>query len=109
MAHAELISALYTMLEDKMREIRKLVASSYGLGDVDSLETSKLGQLNEEIEEIVEKNEEALHEGQTPEEWRALDERLAQTEIGRLLQERHEIAEHLMDLQDDDEGLGEEE
>jgi hypothetical protein len=33
--------------------------------------------------------------------WRALDQRLAQTEVGRLLQERHEIAEQILDLGDD--------
>jgi hypothetical protein len=109
MTHTEQILALHAKLGDKTQEILKLVASSYGLGDVNSLEPSKLEQLDEEIEEIIDQHEEALLEGDSPEEWRALDERRAQTEIGRLLQERHEIAEQLFDLEDDDDGLDEEE
>jgi hypothetical protein len=109
MAHTDQIRALQAKLGDKTQEILKLVASSYGLGDVGALEPSKLQQLHEEIEEIIEQYDVALNEGETPEEWRALDERLAKTEIGRLLQERHEIAEQLFDLQDDDDELGEEE
>ena len=109
MVHTEQIRALRAKLGDKTQEILKLVASSYGLGDVGSLKPSRLQQLQEEIEEIVEQHDEALNEGDTPEAWRALDERLSRTEIGRLLQERHEIAEQILDLQDDDEGFGEEE
>ena len=54
MVHTEQIRALYAKLGDKTQEILKLVASSYGLGDVGSLEPSRLHQLQEEIEEIVE-------------------------------------------------------
>ena len=50
-----------------------------------------------------------MYESDTPEEWRALDERLAGTEIGRLLQERHAIAEQILDLLDEDEGLADDE
>ena len=96
---------LHAKLRSKTQEILTLVATSYGLGDVNSLEPSRLEQLNEEIEEIIEQHEEALLEGDTPEEWRALDERLARTDIGRLLQQRHEISEQILDLQDDD-GFG---
>ena len=91
---------LHTKLEDKTQEILKLVATSYGLGDVGSLEPSKLHQLEEEVEEIIEQHEEALLEGDTVEEWRALDERLAKTEVGQLLQARHEISEQILDLRD---------
>ena len=94
------ISALYTMLEDETQEILKLVASRYGLGDIGSLETSKRQQLEEEIEGI-ERHEYALLEGATVEEWRALDERLAKTEIGQLLQARHAISEQILDLWDE--------
>jgi hypothetical protein len=108
MTGAEQISALGRKLEGKTQEILKLVAKSYGLGDVASLDTNKLQQLNGEIAEIIDQHEEALIEGDNPEAWRALDERLAQTEIGRLLQERHQISEQIEDLldDDDDEGLG---
>ena len=93
---------LHAKLRSKTREILTLVANSYGLGAVSSLEPSSLEQLNEEVDEIIEQHDEALNEGETSEEWRALDERLAATEIGRLLQERHEIAEQILDADDDD-------
>ena len=96
------ITDLHEKLRSKTREILTLVANSYGLGDINSLEPSRLEQLNEEIEEIIDQHGEALLEGDSQEEWRALDERLAQTEIGRLLQERHEIAEQILDAEDDD-------
>jgi hypothetical protein len=106
MTRAEQISALGRKLEGKTQEILKLVAKSYGLGDVASLDTNKLQQLNGEIAEIIDQHEEALIEGDSPEAWRALDERLAQTEIGRLLQERHQISEQIEDLLDDDDDEG---
>ena len=62
------------------------------------------GGLNEEIEELIDQYDEALLESDSPGAWRALDERLAQTKIGRLLQERHEISEQILDLQDDEDG-----
>ena len=96
------LKELHTKLEDKNAEILKLVATSYGLGDVGSLEPSKLHQLEEEVEEIIEQHEEALLEGDTVEEWRALDERLAKTEVGQLLQARFEICDQILDLQEDD-------
>jgi len=96
------LTELHAKLRSKTREILTLVANSYGLGAVSSLEPSRLEQLNEEVEEIIEQHDEALNEGETSEEWRALDERLARTEIGRLLQERHEIAEQILDAEDDD-------
>jgi hypothetical protein len=99
MTQAEQISALQRKLGDKTQEILKLVANSYGLGDVASLDASQLQRLNEEIDDIIDQHEETLLEGDTVEEWRALDERLARTEIGRLLQERHEISEQILDLQ----------
>ena len=94
---------LHEKLRSKTREILTLVANSYGLGDVNSLEPSRLKQLSEEIVEIIEQHDEALNEGNPPEEWRALDDRLGRTEIGRLLQERHEIAAQILDDEDDEE------
>jgi AAA+ superfamily predicted ATPase len=81
------------------REIESVVAKAYGI-DVDDLDPSARRRLEDEVEALIEEHEEALHEGDTVEEWRALDQRLAQTEVGRLLQERHEIAEQILDLRD---------
>jgi hypothetical protein len=80
---------------DKTQEILKLVANTY--------DASQWQRLNEEIEELIDQYDEALIESDSPEAWRALDERLAQTKIGRLLQERHEIAEQILDAEEDDE------
>jgi hypothetical protein len=102
MTQAEQISALQTKLKDKRLEILKLVANAYGVEDVASLDASRWQRLNEEIEELIDQYDEALIESDSPEAWRALDERLGQTKIGRLLQERHEIAEQILDAEDED-------
>jgi hypothetical protein len=104
MIQAEQISALQTKLEDKTQEILKLVANTYGVEDVASLDASQWQRLNEEIEELIDQYDEALIESDSPEAWRALDERLAETKIGRLLQERHEIAEQILDAEEDEDG-----
>jgi hypothetical protein len=82
-----------------MREIESVVAKAYGI-DVDHLDPSARRRLEHEVEALIEEHEEALHQRDTVEEWRALDRRLAQTEIGRLLQESHAIAEQILDLRD---------
>lgn len=86
-------------LSAKTREIESVVAKAYGIGH--DLDPSARRRLANEVEAVIEEHEEALHEGDTVEEWRALDQRLAQTEVGRLLQERHAIAEQILDLCDD--------
>jgi len=86
-------------LSARTREIESVVAKAYGI-DVHHLDPAARRRLEDEVEALIEEHEEALHEGDTVEEWRALDQRLAQTEIGRLLQERHEIAEQILDLRD---------
>ena len=103
MTQAKQISALQRRLRDKTQEILKLVANTHGVEDVASLDASQLQRLNEEIKEIIDQYDEALLENDSPEAWRALNERLARTKIGRLLQERHEIAEQILDAEEDDE------
>jgi hypothetical protein len=76
------------------------VWSAFGLGDVNDLDPPALRRLEEDIEGMIEEHEEALVEGDTIEEWQARDRRLAETEIGRLMQEHHEIAEQILDLSD---------
>ena len=96
------LTDLRAKLRSKTREILTLVANSYGLGDINALEPSRLERLNEKVEEIIVQHEEALLEGDSPEAWRALDQRLTRTEIGRLLRERHAIRELILNLRDDD-------
>jgi hypothetical protein len=100
MTQAKQISALQRKLGDKTQEI---LANTHGVEDVASLDASQLQRLYEEIEEIIDQYDEALLENDSPEAWRALDEWLARTKIGRLLQERHEIAEQILDAEEDDE------
>jgi hypothetical protein len=85
-------------LREKTQEILELVAIAYGCGDVASLDASRLQQLNHDVEKVIDQHEEALFLGDTSEEWHPLDERLAQTAIGRLLLERHEISGQILDL-----------
>ena len=91
---------LMRKLTEKTIEIEHAVASALGLGAAIDLTPSTLRGLGQDVEEIIENHEMALLEGDTVEEWQALDRRLASTEIGRLLQERHEIAEQILDLRD---------
>jgi hypothetical protein len=86
-------------LNAKTREIESVVAKAYGIG-VYHLDPSARRRLEDEVEALIDEHEETLHEGDAIEEWRALDQRLAQTDIGRLLQERHQIAEQILDLGD---------
>jgi hypothetical protein len=85
-------------LRDKTQEILELIAIAYGLGDVASLDASWLQQLNHDVEQIIGQHEEAMFGGETSKEWYPLDERLAQTAIGRFLQERQEINDQILDL-----------
>jgi hypothetical protein len=86
----------------KDREIAVLVAETLGLGEIDDLDAQAKRSLEGEVEEMIERHEEALLEGNSVEEWRDLDRRFAKTEIGRLLEERYEIAEQILDLEDDE-------
>jgi hypothetical protein len=86
-------------LNAKTREIESVVAKAYGIG-VHHLDPSARRRLEDEVEALIDEHEGTLHEGDAIEEWRALDQRLAQTDVGRLLQERHQIAEQILDLRD---------
>jgi hypothetical protein len=93
-------------LNVKTREIECLVAKALEFGDINDLDPPTLHRLELEVEQLIEQHEGALLEGDTIEEWDALDQRLAKTEIGRLLQERNEIAEQILDYLDDHANLG---
>jgi hypothetical protein len=89
MSEPEQLTKLRRKLNAKTREIEALVASTYGLGDINSLDRAALRGLEIEVEEMIEEYEESLLDGNTVEEWRAQDARLAGTAIGQLLQARH--------------------
>ena len=62
MTQAEQVSALQTKLEDKTQEILKLVANTYGVEDVASLDAIQCQRLNEESEVLLHQNDEAVFE-----------------------------------------------
>jgi len=93
---------LFGKLNAKTEEIERFVAKAYEIGDIGNLDPTAMQRLEIEVEQLIEQHADALLEGETVEEWRAVDQRLAETEIGRLLQERHEIFEQILDLHDDE-------
>ena len=106
MSEPEQLTKLRRKVNAKTREIEALVASTYGLGDIKSLDRAALRGLEIEVEKMIEKYEESLHEGDNVEEWRAQDARFAGTAIGQLLQARHSIAKEILDLRDDSNDYG---
>jgi hypothetical protein len=100
MSEQELELELLRKLNAKSEEIERFVAKAYKIGDIGNLDPTAMQRLEIEVEQLIERHADALLDGETIEEWRALDQRLAETEIGRLLQERHEIFEQILDLRD---------
>ena len=88
-------------LDDKTQEIERVVAKALGLGDPTDMDPTARRRLREDVELMIEENEAALHAGDKLEEWEALDQRLTETEIGRLMLERHEIEVQFLNLLDD--------
>jgi hypothetical protein len=84
----------------KHEEIAAHVAKAFSLGPLSALKAEQRQDIDDEVDEMIESHDEAVHEGDTTEEWRALDQRLAATPVGRLLQELHEISARLQDLRD---------
>ncbi len=92
---------LRRQLNAKTREIEAYVAKALGLGDITALNPQTMRRLEEEVEQMIEQHDEAFNQDKTFEQWQILDRRLNKTEVGRLLQERHEIAEQILDIQDE--------
>jgi hypothetical protein len=84
----------------KHEEIMAHVAEAFGLGPLSGLNAEQRQELEDEVSEMIESNDEAVNDGDTIEDWRERDERLAVTPIGRLLKELRELSEKLADLRD---------
>jgi hypothetical protein len=97
MSRNEYLDDLYRRLAAKEDELKSLVANTLGY---DLADPGAAARVNEEVEELVDEFEETLMEGDTVEQWKALDKRLASSGIGRLMLERHEIAESILDAED---------
>ena len=83
-------------LSAKGREIAAVYASATGR-DIARLSESERSVLDEEVSNLIDEADEALIDGETAEDRRARDPRLAATPIGRLVLERHEIQEQMLD------------
>jgi hypothetical protein len=94
-----LLRSLNRKLSDKEREITAVYASGTGR-ELASLSKSERSALDDEVEDLIMEAEEALFASEVDEGWRAHDERLAATPIGRLIRERHNIAELILNFQD---------
>ena len=92
---------LVALRHQKMAEILGFMAKSYGLGDFGAVPSTEQARLREEAENIVDEHNEARGEAE-PVAMASLDARLNRSEVGRLLNELHEIDEQILDIQDDD-------
>src|ERR1700753_2959563 len=95
------LETLVALRHSKISEILTFVAKSYELGDFDALDPTKQEQLRNEVEGLVDEHNAAISAAE-PIEMASLDARLNRTEIGRLLNELHEIDEEILDIQDED-------
>jgi hypothetical protein len=83
-------------LSDKEREIAAVYANATGR-DIARLSESERSVLDVEVSNLIDEADEALIDGETAEHRRARDPRFAATSIGRLVLERHEIEEQILD------------
>ena len=95
------LETLVALRHRKFSEILTFMAKSYELGGFDTLDSAKQEQLRNEVEGLVDEHNEAIGAAE-PIEMASLDTRLNRTEIGRLLNELHEIDEEILDIRDDD-------
>jgi hypothetical protein len=95
------LETLVALRHKKIGEILAFVAKSYELGDFQSLDSAKQQQLREEVEDLIDQHNEAVTDVE-PIEMASLDARLNRAEVGRLLNELHEIDEEILDIQDED-------
>jgi hypothetical protein len=88
------INAIHAKLGDKDREILQWVVKSFGLGDVSTFKPNRLRCFSNDFDDFLG----MLLEGYGRADWLVPDERIARTDIGRLLQQRREIIEQIFNL-----------
>jgi hypothetical protein len=99
MGKKKVLRSLNRKLSDKEREITAAYASGTGR-ELASLSKSERSALDDEVENLIMEAEAALFASEVAEDWKSHDERLAATPIGRLIRERHDIAELISHFQD---------
>ena len=95
------LETLVALRRNKITEILAFVAKSYELGDFDTLDSAKQEHLRQEVEGLIGEHNDAISTAE-PIEMASLDARLNRFEVGRLLNELHEIDEEILDIQDED-------
>jgi hypothetical protein len=93
-------AALSKRLAEKGREIAAAYAIATGR-DMASMSGAEKAAFDEEVCNLIEEAEEGFVDGDTPEEWTAHDERLAASPLSRVILERHEIEQQLLDHLDE--------
>ena len=79
-------------------EIMRTLATAYGYGNLEDLNKATRRQLAEELEGLIDAHSTAHMYALMRE--REIDDRF-ESEIGRLLQERREIGEQILDIEDE--------
>lgn len=95
------LETLAALRQNKISEILAFVTKSYELGEFHTLDSAKQEHLRGEVEDLIDEHNEAIGNGEQI-EMASLDARLNRSEVGRLLNELHEIDEEILDIQDDD-------
>jgi hypothetical protein len=99
MIDSERLKTLYNHLAATDREIQNTIATELGIGPIDDLELTERERLEEEVRSLIEFHEDAVLEGDTVEEWHAFDTKLSPSDIGRLMDERTEILEQIIEIE----------
>ena len=94
------LKTLYNHLAATDREIQNTIATELGIGPIDDLELTERERLKEEeVRSLIEFHEDAVLEGDTVEEWHAFDTKLSPSDISRLMDERTEILEQIIEIE----------
>src|SRR5436305_14827970 len=86
-------------LRTKCQKIDVLVSEVLGVGDLSDLDQNQRERIEAEVEGLIDQHFEATF-GAAVEVWQSSDQRFVATHVGRLLQERHEISQQILDLRD---------
>ena len=84
-------------LDAKVDEIRELVAAKLGLGPLNQMNEDDRETFCEEVAALIDDHEQAMADGDTMTEWQIRERTIARSDLGRLLLERHEIEQKLLD------------
>jgi hypothetical protein len=90
-ASQDIEAKLLRQFATNRREIERVLARADGVPDVNDLDTEAMQRLEEKVERLI----------KFFDEWRAIDRQIRGTELGRLVQERHEIEERIRDLREE--------